>query len=162
MDSEPKIITYAVNGEPQGVAYEISSEALGDKALFPHILSKNTKFSVSFSGEPAFPLLEGYTFCGEVPLEDRVAGPQRPESKEECEVSFVWIPVNGFRISTHWCYYSLYSTMLMNCSFQMIMMCGLPGCGKTFWALKHTSENPEKLYNILGTNNLIDKMKVGC
>ncbi|XP_026288603.1 heterogeneous nuclear ribonucleoprotein U-like protein 1 [Frankliniella occidentalis] len=127
MDSEPKILTYAVNGEPQGVAYEISSESLGDKALFPHILSKNSKFSVNFSGEPAFPLLEGYTLCGEVALEDRVAGPQRPEKKEDCE---------------------------------MIMMCGLPGCGKTFWSTKHSAENPEKLYNILGTNNLIDKMKV--
>ncbi|KAK3925467.1 Heterogeneous nuclear ribonucleoprotein U-like protein 1 [Frankliniella fusca] len=127
LDSEPKILSYAVNGEPQGVAYEVSSDSLGGKALFPHVLTKNMKFSVNFSGETAFPLLDGYTLCGEVPLEDRVAGPQRPEKKEDCE---------------------------------MIMMCGLPGCGKTVWALKHAAENPEKMYNILGTNNLIDKMKV--
>lgn len=44
----------------------------------------------------------------------------------------------------------------------MIMMCGLPGAGKTFWANKHFEENPDKLINILGTNNLIDKMKVCC
>lgn len=43
---------------------------------------------------------------------------------------------------------------------QMLMMCGLPGCGKTVWANKWASENPDKCYNILGTNNLIDRMKV--
>ena len=40
------------------------------------------------------------------------------------------------------------------------MMCGLPGCGKTTWANEHSSKNPDKLYNIIGTNALIDKMKV--
>lgn len=40
------------------------------------------------------------------------------------------------------------------------MMCGLPGCGKTTWANAYVQENPGKFYNILGTNNLIDKMKV--
>lgn len=39
-------------------------------------------------------------------------------------------------------------------------MCGLPGCGKTTWIKDYVVQNPEKLYNILGTNNLIDKMKV--
>lgn len=40
------------------------------------------------------------------------------------------------------------------------MMCGLPGSGKTYWAINHHGENPEKMLNILGTNTLIDKMKV--
>lgn len=40
------------------------------------------------------------------------------------------------------------------------MLCGLPGCGKTTWALKYTLENPDKKYTVLGTNNIIDKMKV--
>ncbi|XP_034944568.1 heterogeneous nuclear ribonucleoprotein U-like protein 2 isoform X2 [Chelonus insularis] len=43
---------------------------------------------------------------------------------------------------------------------EMLMMCGLPASGKTVWANKYASENPEKMYNILGTNALIDKMKV--
>ena len=43
---------------------------------------------------------------------------------------------------------------------EMIMMCGLPGCGKTYWATKHAQGNPEKKYTVLGTNNIIDKMKV--
>ncbi|XP_014247625.1 heterogeneous nuclear ribonucleoprotein U-like protein 1 isoform X2 [Cimex lectularius] len=43
---------------------------------------------------------------------------------------------------------------------EMIMMCGLPGCGKTYWADKYSMANPDKHFNILGTNALIDKMKV--
>ena len=43
---------------------------------------------------------------------------------------------------------------------EVLMMIGLPGAGKTFWAEQHKRNNPEKNYNILGTNNLIDKMKV--
>jgi len=45
-----------------------------------------------------------------------------------------------------------------NC--EMIMMVGLPGAGKTTWAAKCVKENPEKNYNLLGTNTIIDKMKV--
>lgn len=40
------------------------------------------------------------------------------------------------------------------------MMVGLPACGKTTWAIKHAEENPDKKYNILGTNAIMDKMKV--
>lgn len=40
------------------------------------------------------------------------------------------------------------------------MMVGLPACGKTTWANKHAEMNPEKKYNILGTNAIMDKMKV--
>ena len=42
----------------------------------------------------------------------------------------------------------------------MIMMCGLPGAGKSVWAADFSSKHPEKKYNVLGTNNIIDKMKV--
>lgn len=38
------------------------------------------------------------------------------------------------------------------------MMIGLPGAGKTFWAEKQRQERPDKNFNILGTNNLIDKV----
>lgn len=40
------------------------------------------------------------------------------------------------------------------------MMCGLPASGKTTWARKYAEEHKDKMYNILGTNALIDKMKV--
>ncbi|CAE1331790.1 HNRNPUL1 [Acanthosepion pharaonis] len=43
---------------------------------------------------------------------------------------------------------------------EILMMVGLPGAGKTVWAEKHAKANPEKKFNVLGTNNIIDKMKV--
>lgn len=44
--------------------------------------------------------------------------------------------------------------------FQVLMMVGLPGCGKTTWAEKNMTENSDKRFNIMGTNNIIEKMKV--
>lgn len=43
---------------------------------------------------------------------------------------------------------------------EIIMMVGLPGCGKTFWAEKYAKDHPEKKFHILGTNTVMDKMKV--
>lgn len=39
-------------------------------------------------------------------------------------------------------------------------MVGLPGSGKTQWAQKHTQENREKRYNILGTETVLHQMRV--
>lgn len=43
---------------------------------------------------------------------------------------------------------------------EMIMLIGLPGCGKTTWVKKQVEANPEKRYTVIGTSSLIDKMKV--
>jgi len=40
------------------------------------------------------------------------------------------------------------------------MMIGLPGAGKTYWAGNWAKQHPEKMYNILGTNSLLERMKV--
>ncbi|XP_069692636.1 heterogeneous nuclear ribonucleoprotein U-like protein 1 isoform X2 [Periplaneta americana] len=128
LDSDAITMTFTVNGEMQGIAYKILRSELQGKALFPHILSKNTKFKCNFGSEECwFPPLEGYAFVGLVPLDQRVSGARRPEKREDCE---------------------------------MIMMCGLPGCGKTTWANEYYAKHLDKKYNILGTNNLIDKMKM--
>lgn len=46
------------------------------------------------------------------------------------------------------------------CLLQIIMMVGLPAAGKTTWVESYCKENRDKKYNVLGTNSLIDKMKV--
>ncbi|KAK6487667.1 heterogeneous nuclear ribonucleoprotein U-like protein 1 [Huso huso] len=43
---------------------------------------------------------------------------------------------------------------------EILMMVGLPASGKTTWAEKHAAENPAKKFNILGTNAIMEKMKV--
>ena len=43
---------------------------------------------------------------------------------------------------------------------EVLMMVGLPSCGKTTWLDKYVKDHPEKKYNILGTNDILVKMKV--
>ncbi|PFX28039.1 heterogeneous nuclear ribonucleoprotein U-like protein 1 [Stylophora pistillata] len=43
---------------------------------------------------------------------------------------------------------------------EVIMMVGLPAAGKTVWAEKYARDHPEKKFCILGTNSIMDKMKV--
>ncbi|XP_036435766.1 heterogeneous nuclear ribonucleoprotein U-like protein 1 [Colossoma macropomum] len=43
---------------------------------------------------------------------------------------------------------------------EILMMVGLPGSGKTTWASKYSEQHPEKKYNILGTNAIMEKMRV--
>ena len=43
---------------------------------------------------------------------------------------------------------------------ELIMMIGLPGSGKTTWVEKHVAENPDKQYNVVGVNTMINKMTV--
>ncbi|KAK7327970.1 hypothetical protein VNO77_22064 [Canavalia gladiata] len=43
---------------------------------------------------------------------------------------------------------------------EVIMMVGLPASGKTTWAEKWVKDHPEKRYVLLGTNLILDQMKV--
>ena len=43
---------------------------------------------------------------------------------------------------------------------EVLMMVGLPSCGKTTWLEKYVKDHPEKKYNVLGSNDILVKMKV--
>ena len=42
----------------------------------------------------------------------------------------------------------------------VLMMVGLPSCGKTTWLEQFVKNHPQKKYNVLGTNAILCKMKV--
>lgn len=125
-------ISFAKNGQYMGVAYIIDRSELKDEALFPHILTKNIAFEVNFGqrDEPFF------------------KNPIELQTYEFLNNVPVEKRVRG----------SLPPPSKADC--EMIMMCGLPGAGKTTWAVDYSLKNPKKKYYILGTNNIIDKMKV--
>ncbi|XP_071490609.1 uncharacterized protein [Diadema antillarum] len=126
-EGEKTTISYTKNGKDLGVAFTV--EDLGEEALYPHLMVKNTSIEVNFGQkeEPWFPLKEGFTLIGQLPAEDTVRGPKPPATKAECE---------------------------------LLMMVGLPGSGKTTWAINACKEMTDKKYYILGTNLIMDKMKV--
>ncbi|XP_067877706.1 heterogeneous nuclear ribonucleoprotein U-like protein 2 isoform X2 [Heterodontus francisci] len=128
-DGEQVELSFSKNGVCLGVAFTVSKDSLGERALFPHILSKNCAVECNFGHkeEPFFPIPEEYTLVQSVPLEERVRGAVGPKAKDACEV---------------------------------ILMVGMPGVGKTTWVKKHVTENPEKRYTVLGTHNILDKMRV--
>ncbi|XP_052275721.1 heterogeneous nuclear ribonucleoprotein U-like isoform X3 [Dreissena polymorpha] len=129
LESDPCVISYEKNGTDLGTCFEVEKTKLGDKAMFPHVLTKNTAYECNFGAmeEPYFPIKEDYVLMDKVAVEERVKGTGQPENKIDCEI---------------------------------IMMVGLPASGKTTWVEKYNADNPNAKFNILGTNFIIDKMKV--
>ncbi|KAK7872903.1 hypothetical protein R5R35_004225 [Gryllus longicercus] len=99
MDAAEDVVTlsFTLNGEDMGVAYQIPQSEIQKEPLFPHILTKNISYECNFGSEkPWFPLKEGYTFVAHVNKVCRIAGPRRPKSQSECEVILmVGLPKSG-------------------------------------------------------------------
>lgn len=85
-------ISFSVNGVYQHNAFTVPASQLNNQPLFPHILSKNIKFRANFGQsdkiEPEFNIEPEYTWAAQVPEDQRIAGPRRPENRSDCEVSF--------------------------------------------------------------------------
>ncbi|XP_011689250.1 PREDICTED: heterogeneous nuclear ribonucleoprotein U isoform X2 [Wasmannia auropunctata] len=78
---------YTINGKNIGSAFSVSKEELGDRPLFPHILSKNCTFACNFGQEEAWcEQISGYILVGNIESKDKIAGPRRPDEKADCEV----------------------------------------------------------------------------
>ncbi|KAK3736633.1 hypothetical protein QZH41_017018 [Actinostola sp. cb2023] len=128
LESEVKKISFSKNGEDAVEAFELP-EDIQDKALYPHVLLKNTECSLNFGSqeEAWFSPNEGFTFIQSVSDESKASATSGPTSKSDCEV---------------------------------LMMAGLPACGKTTWVKNHIAENPDKKFNVLGTSMVLDRMKL--
>ena len=75
-------IEFTKNGVSQGEAFSFPKSGLGERALFPHVSSRNTRFTANFGKaakgddkEAAHPPLDGYVFAGLA--EDKVRGTPR-------------------------------------------------------------------------------------
>lgn len=94
-------MSFMKNGKWLGVAYRVRKEALGGRALFPHVLVKNCAIEFNFGQRDAtyFAVPPGFTFIQHLPVAERVRGTLGPKSKAECEVR--GLPVSG-RGSRFW------------------------------------------------------------
>jgi len=43
---------------------------------------------------------------------------------------------------------------------EVVMLVGLPACGKTTWARQHAEKNPDARYMVLSTDHILEQMKV--
>eukprot|EP00094_Tigriopus_californicus_P006584 TCALIF_06340-PA protein Name:"Similar to HNRNPUL1 Heterogeneous nuclear ribonucleoprotein U-like protein 1 (Homo sapiens)" AED:0.04 eAED:0.04 QI:0/0.57/0.37/0.87/0.85/1/8/0/1426 len=127
---EPVQIGYTLNGRNLGPAFHVTQSDLQGRALFPHILTKNQNFTVNFGQLPA-------------PMSGLL--PDYP-------------PIGQLDVSEGLVRGALAPSSRSDC--EVLLMIGLPGAGKTFWATEHSKSNPKKRYQILGTNNLLERMKV--
>ncbi|XP_003385794.1 PREDICTED: heterogeneous nuclear ribonucleoprotein U-like [Amphimedon queenslandica] len=127
LTDDSRTILFTKNGVSQTEAFnllELNSESI----LFPHVSTRNYRVSFNFGGnpEPYYPPPdETYRPLQEAGEEERECVPNKPLSKNECEV---------------------------------IMMVGLPGCGKTHWASRHASKNFDKAFRIIGPYQLLERM----
>ncbi|ESO06326.1 hypothetical protein HELRODRAFT_64249 [Helobdella robusta] len=133
LDSKPASISFAKNGLWLGVASPLHGFKVDQKshAMFPHILSKNCRFEVNFGQQSSWCPVQ-YVNHDHVFINNISPMYTAPGPKPPQSKS--------------------------DC--EVIMVVGLPGSGKTTWARKMFRDHPEKMYNIIGTDDLIDKMKV--
>jgi len=139
MGEDTVTMTFTKNGESQGEAYSFPRSQLGGEALFPHILSRNCKFTCNFGKNKdgketpilkelkESPSLEGYTQIALADDATKVRGDARIKTREECE---------------------------------FILLVGLPATGKTTWAKKYVEEHPEKKFEILNASVYLEKATV--
>ena len=130
MDFDDMQISYTKNGEFLGVCYTNLPKSCKELGMFPHLFLKNVKVQCNFSRENRW---------------FDTPGPDIKFLNEAPDKHCVENPVD-------------HPESRDECEF--IQMVGLPACGKTYWAQKHMQRHPRKSYLLLGTNAVIDQMKV--
>lgn len=154
-------ISYSKNGIDLGPAFTINKSELTEKyekefsikksfnivkneesvnnsnvVFFPHVLTKNIVFEMNFGqrvsligDEPFAPIKSDYLLIQKIPIEKRTCSDHASLKKDE------------------------------ESDVEAILLVGLPGVGKTEWAIEYSKKNPDKAYYILGVSSILDKMK---
>ncbi|GMH42486.1 hypothetical protein BSKO_10405 [Bryopsis sp. KO-2023] len=132
LESGKPAVSFVKNGETLGVAFELDVSGEGEVgALFPHVLVKNMEVALDFGG--AGVESEG-VLQGYQPWEYALIDPTRVNMAPRQTVPF------------------------SDC--EVLMLVGLPGSGKTSWALDHVKKHPEKRYIILGNSLVEEHMRI--
>uniref|UniRef100_A0A6P7H0L3 Heterogeneous nuclear ribonucleoprotein U-like isoform X3 n=1 Tax=Diabrotica virgifera virgifera TaxID=50390 RepID=A0A6P7H0L3_DIAVI len=124
------ILRFSVNGELQPPTEISKSEMPEDFVLYPHIVSRNYAFEVNF-GEKAEPWFA-------VPSE---LTNYKFISKAENKVSGPTRPE-------------------AKSECEVLLMFGLPACGKTHWVNEHVAQNKDKKYTVIGNTTMLERMTV--
>lgn len=132
IDDENVSVTYTLNGTLQGTAITVPRSEFPEEgfALFPHILSRNYAFEVNY-GLREEPWFKSPEELGEYKFLEQAEGKVKGPKRPETRGEC-----------------------------EVVMMCGLPGAGKTHWVREFVRKNPEKRYTVIGNTQLLEKMTV--
>lgn len=124
-------MAYTKNGVSLGVAFTVEKSQLEGKYLFPHVYMKNLALECNFGAkeEPFFP---------------------HPEELQDY-VFISTVPLEERKRG------AVAPATKKEC--EVIMMCGLIGCGKTVKTNEIVANNPSKCYNVLGYKPILAQMK---
>jgi hypothetical protein len=123
-----------------GTAFKIDRKSLSehlsgeDFVFFPHVLSKNVVFEVNFG--------QRVSLIGDEPF-----APIKSDYK-----LIQKLPLEQ-RIGVD-------ARSMNKKDYEVVMLIGLPGVGKTRWAMEHAKRNPKKNYYIIGVASVLEKVTV--
>ncbi|GIL48650.1 hypothetical protein Vafri_5123 [Volvox africanus] len=140
----------AVNGSPLVRLFSVPLPNHPTESYFPHILLRNISATADF------------------------VGPQAPESQQQprpqCHQPLPSdLLEQGFRpwqeasLLTADCVRTMSPGPLPSTSkCEVIVLTGLPGSGKTTWARRHCEQHPARRYCVLGTQLVLEQMRLVC